>query len=275
MIEQIWTPLPSPFRWVGGKSRMRQAIIRLLPPHHTYVELFAGAAWVFFGKAPGSVEILNDLDQDVITFFRVIRDQPDAFLASFEWELVSRAEFERLTRLDSTLLSDVERAHRFYYIIMAGWGGELRYPRFQTSINDGGHGNRLIGALQSLERRIRPIHNRLQGVILENLKWQDSFALHDYPGTVIYLDPPYPGNGCNYAYNMSEPEKHYQLASVLHQAKCQWLLSSYDTDFVRDLFADYTIIPLESKSGMKTAKHGTTRVINKEVVICNDTIYPL
>ena len=271
MIEQIWTPLPSPFRWVGGKSRLRQTIIGLLPPHHTYVELFAGAAWVFFGKTPSSVEVLNDIDQDVMTFFRVIRDQPEAFLRSFEWEMVSRAEFDRLAHLDPGQLTDVQRAHRFYYLIMAGWGGELQYPRFQTSIVDAGHGNRLFGALKHLEERIRPIHRRLQQVMLEDLDWHDCFARYDRPGTVIYLDPPYPGNGCHYAHNMSEPHKHRKLAATLRQAKCQWMLSSYDNEFTRGLFAGFPLFPLEAKSGMKAAKQ-QTRVTNKEVVICNYTI---
>lgn len=272
VIEQTWTPLPSPFRWVGGKSRLRQTIIGLLPPHCTYVEVFAGAAWVFFGKPPSRVEVLNDRDQEVMTFFRVVKERPEEFIASFEWELVSRAEFDRLAGLDPSKLTDVQRAHRFYYLIMAGWGGELRYPRFQTSIVDAGHGNRLFGALAHLEERILPIHRRLQRVILEDLDWQECFARYDQPGTVMYLDPPYPGNGCNYLFNMSEPDKHRKLAATLRQAKCQWLLSSYDNEFTRDLFAGFPLIPLESKSGMKTAKQGKTRVTNKEVVICNYTI---
>ena len=155
----------SPFKWVGGKSRLRKHIISLLPVHTCYVEPFAGAAWVLFGKPPSDVEILNDLDQDLITFFRVIREKPEELIASFELELVARAEFERLASLDASQLTDIQRAHRFYYLIMAGWGGELKYPRFQTSISDGGHGNRLIGALKTLRERIEPVHQRLRTVI--------------------------------------------------------------------------------------------------------------
>lgn len=136
--------LNSPIKWVGGKSRLRKQIIDLLPPHTCYVEPFAGASWVLFGKPPSNVEVLNDIDQDLINFFRVVKNNPEQLIASFEWELVSRAEFERLAQLDTTQLTDIQRAHRFYYLIMAGWGGELDYPRFQTSINDGGHGNRLF-----------------------------------------------------------------------------------------------------------------------------------
>lgn len=165
--------LNSPFKWVGGKSRLRKYIINLLPSHTCYVEPFAGAAWVMFGKPPSDVEVINDIDEDLVNFFRIVKHKPEELIASFEWELVSRSEFQRLARLDTSQISDVQRAHRFYYLIMAGWGGELNYPRFQTSITDGGHGNRLIGALETLYKRLKPIHERLSTVIIENLDWQN------------------------------------------------------------------------------------------------------
>lgn len=67
-------PLSSPFKWIGGKSRLRRHIINLLPKHSCYLELFGGAGWVLFGKKPSPVEILNDIDQNLISFFRVVKD---------------------------------------------------------------------------------------------------------------------------------------------------------------------------------------------------------
>jgi DNA adenine methylase len=261
----------SPFKWVGGKSRLRKKIISLFPEHTCYVELFAGAAWVLFGKAPSNVEVLNDIDQDIVTFFRVVKEKPQELIASFKWELVSRTEFNRLASQDVSTLTDIERAHRFYYLIMASWGGEFHYPRFQTSINDGGHGNRLFGGLQTLEQRITPVYERLRTVIIENLDWQTCFDRYNRPGALIYVDPPYPENGCNYVYNMRERSDHELLAAKLREAQCNWIVSSYDTEFIRTLFADYTIISLESMSGMMAEKGGNTRVTNKEVVILNYT----
>ncbi len=58
----------SPFKWVGGKSRLRKQIVAMLPAHTCYVELFAGAAWVLFAKPPSEVEVLNDIDQELISF---------------------------------------------------------------------------------------------------------------------------------------------------------------------------------------------------------------
>lgn len=259
----------SPVRWVGGKSRFRKYIIPLIPEHTCYVEPFAGGAWVLFGKPPSSVEVLNDIDQELINFFRVLKHRPKELLSSFDWELVSRAEFERLANLDLSTLNDLERAHRFYYLIMAGWGGELDYPRFQTSISDGGHGNRLIGALKHLHQKLEPVHKRLSTVIIENLSWEDCIDRYDKPQTVMYIDPPYPKNGCNYKHNMQDWADHQRLAHRLAESKCKWILSSYDRPEVHDMYDGYNILSVQTYSGMNKKKNGSERVINKEVLITN------
>ncbi len=261
----------SPIRWVGGKSRLRKQIIELLPPHTCYVEPFAGAAWVLFAKPPSDVEVLNDIDQELVNFFRVLKEKPEELIMSFEWELVSRAEFERLAQLNPTELTDIQRAHRFYYLIMAGWGGELDYPRFQTSITDGGHGNRLIGALKHLKQRLEPVHKRLRTVIIENLNWRDCIERYDHNTTVMYVDPPYPGNKCNYAHNMRDWQAHWELAERLKAARCQWILSSYDVPEIRKLYPGYHIIAVQAFSGMRVKKANTDRLLNEEVLITNFT----
>ncbi len=259
----------SPFKWVGGKSRLRKHIIELLPKHSCYVEPFAGAAWVLFGKRPSDVEVLNDIDQNLIGFFRVVKDRPEELIASFEWELVSRAEFDRLADLDPAELTDIQRAHRFYYLIMAGWGGELNYPRFQTSVIDGGHGNRLIGALKTLRKRLEPVHHRLKTVIIENLDWQACIERYDRPETVMYVDPPYPGNKCNYAFNMRDWSDHQILADRLNRSKCRWILSSYDLPQVTAMYANSYVTAVQAFSGMNVEKHKGDRVMNREVLITN------
>ncbi|MCC7353573.1 MAG: DNA adenine methylase [Anaerolineae bacterium] len=268
-VKHEYQPINSPIKWVGGKSRLRKQIVELLPPHTCYVEPFAGAAWVLFAKPPSDVEVLNDRDQEIVNFFRVVKEKPEELIASFEWELASRAEFDRLASLDPLQLTDVQRAHRFYYIIMAGWGGELNYPRFQTSITDGGHGNRLIGALKTLRQRLMPVHERLRTVIIENLDWLECIDRYDRPTTVMYVDPPYPDNKCNYAHNMRSWDDHWWLADRLSRARCKWVLSSYDVPEVRALYERYHIHPVQSFSGMRVKKHSNERVLNKEVLITN------
>lgn len=260
----------SPFRWAGGKSRLRKQIVPLIPAQHScYVELFAGAAWVLFGKSPSDVEVLNDIDQELVNFFRVLRDKSEDLIAAFEWELVARAEFERLAGQDCSQLTDVQRAHRFYYLIMAGWGGEAHYPRFQTSISDGGHGNRLIGALKHLKERLQPVHDRLRTVIIENMSWEACFERYDSSKTVFYIDPPYPGNGVNYRHNMREWAEHEALAERLHHAKGKWILSSYDVEEMHNMYEGHHIVRVQSYSGLSVGRNSTERVRNLEVLITN------
>jgi len=261
--------LNSPIRWVGGKSRLHETIIGSLPIHQTYIQPFAGGAWIYFEKPPSAHEVINDIDTDLTAFYRTLQKEPAAFIQSFDWELVSRAEFERLAQLDTAQLSDLERAHRFFYLIMAGWGGELNYPRFQTAINDGGHGNRLIGALQNLERRIMPAAHRLADTRILNQDWQLTINQYDQPDSLIYIDPPYPNNSVNYAHNMRDPENHQRLAERLFSAQCHWLLSSYDTPEIRYTYRHYDIQAVTFTSSMRPADKQTGRLNNKEVLIRN------
>lgn len=261
--------IPSPIKWVGGKRRFRKRIIEVLPPHSCYVEPFAGAGWVLFAKAPSDVEVLNDIDGELINFFRVVKERPEDLIGAFDLEVVSRETFERLAGTDPSTLDDLARAHRFFYLIMAGWGGEAGYPRFQTSIVDGGHGNRLIGALKRLRKRIEPVHKRLQTVIVEHLDWEACVDRYDRKRVVMYVDPPYPNNKVNYLHNMRSWEDHQRLADRLARAECKWIISSYDTPEVRELYGGHHVVPVTAYSGMNTTKGGTKRVKNEEVLILN------
>ena len=73
----------SPFAYIGGKSRLAKQIISIIPDHKTYCEAFSGAAWVFFKKPPSKVEVLNDLDSELITFYRVVQNHLEEFLKQF------------------------------------------------------------------------------------------------------------------------------------------------------------------------------------------------
>ena len=266
--------LPSPIRWAGGKSRLRKSIIPIIPANHSrYVEPFAGAAWVLFGKPRSKKEVLNDIDPELTTFYRVLRDQHEELIDSFQWALVSRSEFQRLAALDTQDLTDLQRAHRFFYLTMACWGGESAYPRFQTGIKDAGHGNRLIGALLRLRERLEPAQQRLRDVTILNLDWQECIQHYDNPDTFLYLDPPYLRNGVNYRFNMRTKPEHQKLAHQLRKSQSSWILSAYDNQEVRSMFEGFHIIPVSSASGMQTSqaeqKAGRNRTTNTEVLVTN------
>jgi DNA adenine methylase len=259
----------SPIRWVGGKYKLRYKIIELSPPQGTYtcyVELFGGAAWVLFAKQPSPVEVLNDKDGELVHFFRVLRESPDALAERVSrYPLVSRQEFDDLALLDPTKLTSLDRAYRFFYLVMAGWGGEVDMPRFQTSVTDGGKGNRMFGALQSLRQRLYPASIRLSQVLIENLDWPECLERYDNPKSFIYLDPPYPGNSCNYSHNMLGLREHRILAERLRKCKARWLLTLYDNDDIRELYKEFNLKPVQFASGMD----GDDGRQNSELIITN------
>jgi len=263
----------SPLRWAGGKGRVAGLIVRALPSHRTYVEPFGGAASVLLAKPRSSVEVYNDLDGELVNFFQVVRDEPEAFVRAFRWALVARSEYERLAALDPAELSPVERAYRFFYLVMGGWGAEAGRPRFQTAVNDKGGGNRLIGALANLEERIAPVHRRLQGVLIEALPWQEVLERYDGPDTVFYVDPPYPGHQVRYGVGMRGIEGHRELWRTLANLEGRWLLSTYDDPELREemgriLGDGVRYYPLNVPWGLRTQSSGQ----GLELLVAN---YPL
>lgn len=114
----------SPISWLGGKAKLANKLIPLFPEHVCYCEVFAGAAWCLFKKTPSTVEVINDINGELVNFFRVL--QTDFGLAYFEHRLrmalYSREEFYRLRDLDSAHMDEYFRAWRFFYINRCSFG---------------------------------------------------------------------------------------------------------------------------------------------------------
>jgi DNA adenine methylase len=259
----------SPIRWAGGKYRLRKKIIDMLPTQDSYscyVEVFGGAGWILFGKDPSPVEIYNDIDGELVNFFKVLKSNPNALVKKIiEFPYVSREMYNSLLADISIKRGKVDRAFRFYYLLMAGWGGEWENPRFQTSIKDFGKGNRLFGALRNIRQKIYPASERLSSVIIEKLDWRDCIKRYDNLGTVMFIDPPYPGNTVNYLYNMLNIEEHQELANILKNVKCKWLLTCYNKPEIQKLYDGFNIYPVKFASGMD----GSNGRKNDEIIVTN------
>ena len=101
--------------YLGGKRLLAKVILSLIPAHHTYCEPFAGSATVLLAKEPSPLEVLNDLNQELVNLFRVVQNHPEEFLRQVRWQLHSRQEFQRLLSCPPEVLTDIQRAARFYY----------------------------------------------------------------------------------------------------------------------------------------------------------------
>jgi len=247
-----------PLSYIGGKNRLADQIIRLFPEHTTYVEAFAGGAQVFFRKEPSKVEVLNDLDGEVVNFYRVLQWHYDELIRHFKFALVSRKQFDLFKSTDPLMLTDVQRAARYLYLQKTCYGGLVRKKNYSGNVIQPPGFN-----IKRLPQIIEDAHARLSRVQIESLPYEDVLARYDRPTTFFYLDPPYM-NKMLYRFNF-EREDFESLVELLRRIKGKFLLSLNDVPEVRKLFTDFTIKTVELHY---TAQQKAGRRF-KEVIIKN------
>src|ERR1051326_4557117 len=163
-----------PLPWVGGKNRLATKIIALLPEHTTYVEPFAGGAQVLFHKPPSNVEVLNDLDFDIVNFFRVCQWHYEELVRYLRYCLVSRKLHELHSATDPATLTDIQRAGRFFYLQKNSFGGLIVRRAFHYGVTHPPNYN-----LERIPEIIEQAHKRLQRVQVECLPYQKIIEKYD------------------------------------------------------------------------------------------------
>jgi len=226
----------APICWLGGKSRLRKKIIERLPEHTCYVEVFGGAGWVLFGKEPSKVEVYNDIDGELVNFFRVIKNCHKAFVQAFDWILVSRKLFKDFITSQPEDLDEIQRAVRFYYIIRVSFGGKGEHfgyaKKGKSNLN-----------LEGFYKTFSGIHNRLRRVYIEEDDFEAILRRYDGTETVFYLDPPY-YETAGYRYKMNL-EDYERLAGILAKIEGRFLLTINDHETMKDVYSGYTIEEVE------------------------------
>ena len=249
----------SPLKYIGGKSRLAQTIIEVMPAHGAYCEVFAGAAWVFFKKEPSRHETINDLDSDLVCFYRVLQNHLEEFLRQFKWILSSREWFEDFQRQQGAGgLTDIQRAARYYYLQRHSFAGRVRARTFGVSVN------RLPSInLLRIEEELSAVHLRLSTVVIEHLPALEFISRYDKPDTLFYCDPPY-HKAPYYAHNMGLDD-YRDLAGRLAGIAGKTILSINDHPDMRDVFGRFNIKPvmLNYTTGVKKITKG------KELIITN------
>jgi DNA adenine methylase len=247
-----------PLSYLGGKNRIAQKIISLIPEHTTYIEPFCGGAQVFFHKEPSRVEVLNDLDEEVFNFLRVCQLHHQELVRYLQFCTASRKWFELFQKQDPQTLSDIQRAARFFYLQKNCYGGLIRRQNFAVSVQDGSNYNP-----HRIPMVLHLAYERLLNVQLECVPYQEVIRKYDRPFTFFYLDPPYFGLPY-YKFNLSE-EDYVELARLLKALQGRFLLSLNDAPEVRRIFADFKIqgLTFSYSSQRKAGK------VYKEVLISN------
>lgn len=229
-------------RYHGGKFRIAPWVMGFFPPHTCYVEPFGGAAGVLLQKPRVYAEVYNDLDGDVVNFFRVLQDSElrTQLLDRLIVTPYARAEFEKAWR---PARGQVERARRLAIRAQMGFGS--------GGATKGSTGFRIdtkrkYGTAQSLWEQypdsIAGAGQRFCGVLIENRPAIEVMQAHDAPSTLHFVDPPYVLSTRDkrasaprgvYKHEMNDFE-HSQLLKALAALTGMVVLSGYESALYAD-----------------------------------------
>lgn len=224
--------------YIGGKHRIAKRLVAMFPPHVTYGEVFLGGAQVFFRKEPSKVEVLNDIDGEVVNFFRCAQQHHEELCRYLRFVLVSRKWFDLFNTQNPAGLTDIQRAARFFYLQKNCYAGLVRGRHYACKVV-GAPGFNPIRLTEIFEN----VHARLSRVQIESLHFQDFIPRFDRPTTLFFCDPPYWKRKL-YNYNFSN-EDYRTLSDLLQSIKGKFILTVDDVPELRELFSRSKITEVE------------------------------
>lgn len=228
--------------YIGGKSKLAKTIIRLMPKHQCYVEVFCGAAWLYFKKPESEIEILNDINSDLVTLYRVVQNHLSAFAESLKWTLTSRAEYDRFKVMDPETMTDIQRSVRFYYLLRNTFASKLDASSFNVATTKRPRIN-----IIDIEKDLSEVHLRLSGTYIENKDYSYIINRYGSKGNVfMYLDPPYFKCEEYYGKGIFERSDFQKMSDMLSDVPSKFIVSINDAPEIREIFKRYNIREVET-----------------------------
>lgn len=236
-------PVSPPAAYIGGKRQLAKRICGRIDkiPHAIYAEPFVGMGGVFFRRTSApKVEFINDRSKDVANLFRILQRHYPQLMDTLRFQITSRNDFDRLTDTDPETLTDLERAARFLYLQRLTFGGKVAGRTFGVDYSRSSRFN-----LTTLAPMLQEVHERLAGVVIENLDWTAFLQRYDRPETLFYIDPPYWGSEDYYGKELFNRDQFQVLADVLTNVKARFILSINDVPEIRSIFSAFRIEGVE------------------------------
>ena len=216
--------------WIGGKRRLAKRLLPIFPDHSCYVEPFCGAAALFFMKEPSDVEVLNDINWDLVSLYRVVKHHLEEFVRQFRWALSSREIYGWIKATPAETLTDIQRAARFYYLQKLSFGGKVEGRTFGTATTSRPRLN-----LLRIEEDLSAAHLRLSRTYIEHMEWSECIRRYDRPHSLFYCDPPYWGTeGYGVDFGLDEYDRMAELARTI---KGRMVITVNDIPEMRKAFA--------------------------------------
>ncbi|MBS7132241.1 MAG: DNA adenine methylase [Clostridium sp.] len=249
--------LKPPISRMGGKSKLRKTIIEMIPEHSCYIELFFGAGWVYFGKEPSKVEVINDIDKELINLFKMIKYHAPEIERQLEYEFSGRDVFEEYKHCTLEYLTEIHRAVRFLYLISQSFAGKGK---------DFGYGTTSRPKPQIFYKDVLDdLKERLRNTYVENLSFEKIIDKYDREHSFFFCDPPY-FETAGYGNEFGEKE-HLLLRDKLKGMKGKFLLTINDHPKVREWYEGFNIKEVEVNYSISRKEEARGRY--KELIITN------
>ncbi|MGB7403619.1 MAG: DNA adenine methylase [Arcobacter sp.] len=253
--------LTAPFGWIGGKSKLADEIIGMIPPHKMYVEVFGGAMNILYSKSRSHIEVVNDINSNLINLHRSIRNNPETLSIFLKQLLISRELFDAIRDGKIKPKNNIESAAFYLYILTQSFGS--KGDNFGMSAKAM---TKPVNIYKSYQRWSK----RLRGVTIENKSFEDLIMTYDHEDAFFYCDPPYVETESYYKSTGGFGEaEHKLLAETLANIKGKFLVSYNDHPIIRELYKNFNIkVTKEIEYTLGKNVHGKNKKV-REVYITN------
>jgi DNA adenine methylase len=214
--------MKTPITYYGGKQALLKYLLPLIPVHRIYCEPFFGGGALFFAKPKSEVEIINDLNSEVVNFFKITQTKFPELEKEIRASLHSRELYQKamVVYKHPDMFDEVKRAWAFWVATNQG---------FSSLIGSWGFGktnSKEVAVAGKRESFTREYADRLKQVQVENNDAIKVIDRADSKETFFYVDPPYIGSDQGH-YKGYEEEDFKILLDKLSKVKGKFLLSSY------------------------------------------------
>ncbi|WP_394743090.1 DNA adenine methylase [Natronococcus roseus] len=269
----------TPFGWYGGKTMDLQFVLPIIDiPHQIYVEPFGGSAAVLLHKEQSEVEVYNDVDERLITFFDVLRNRKEELIDQLRYTPYSRRAFERAVEFQDkgSEASDVEKARQFFISVQQSYSGhpDATKGRWGYTRKESRRGKScVVNNWQQKIKSMNEVAERMGEVQIECKPAIDIIQRYDHEEALHYLDPPYihesrEQNSLDvYDTEMSEKD-HRELLEIARGADGYVAISGYPNDVYEEELEEYGWLRQDKTASANTADDG-----QKERVECVWTNY--
>jgi DNA adenine methylase len=244
-------------RYHGAKWRLAPWIVEHLPSHRTYVEPFGGGAGVLLRKPASYAEVYNDLDGEIVNYFRVLRDHGDELKRLIELTPYAREEFDIAYQPTD---DPIEQARRTCVRAWMGHGS-AGTTKQTTGFRCNATRSYTTPCMDwaKFPEAMAALTERMRRVVIENRPALNVIERYDSPETCFYVDPPYlsetrcdrGGRRDEYRHEMTDKD-HLALLARLKEVKGCVILSGYPNKMYDHELAGWSRFDLQ---GVPTDRH--------------------